>query len=93
MRIGNIGAAITAQKPPEQKAPPPKPANVASSAKAAASSIATATEEAIETPAQTKTEAASGDQQARRLMARDAATQQLRAPTQNGVGGRVNTKA
>jgi len=93
MRIESVSANTTVQKAPEQKAPQRAPASVANAAKGSTNVTSNAAQEALETVAQTKKEAANGDQQAVRKLAQETAAQQSRNVAQSGIGRSINTKA
>ena len=86
MNIGKVSIATTTPKAPEQKPALRQEANGAAAVKGATNIVTSVAQEATESAAQTRREAASGDQQAVRKMAHDAAAR-------SGVGRSINTKA
>jgi poly-gamma-glutamate capsule biosynthesis protein CapA/YwtB (metallophosphatase superfamily) len=93
MNIGNVSTAATIQQATAAKPAQRQQTSAASATKTAANLVSTATQEALETSAQTKNEARSGDQQAARKLAHDGSAQTSQAAAQSGIGRRVNTKA
>ena len=103
MNIGSVTANSIVQETPEKKPPqtqqanaasPAKvAANVASAVKNAANAVASASQEALETAAQTRKEAATGDQQAVRKLARQTPSQSSQTVARSGVGQTLKVTA
>ena len=88
MRIGSVSTNTPVQKAPEQSRVQGQQPDAAKVAKSVANAVTSATQEALETTAQTKKEAANGDQQAVRKL-----TQQAQNSNQSNVARSLNVKA
>jgi len=88
MKIGSVSTSTPVEKAPEQARVQRQQPDAAKVAKSVANAVTSATQEALETTAQTKKEAASGDQQAVRKLA-----QQAQNTNQSNVARSLNVKA
>ena len=88
MKIGSVGTNTPVQEAPKQAQTQRQQPDAAKVAKSIANAVTSATQEALETTAQTKKEAANGDQQAVRKLA-----QQAQNSNQSNVARSLNVKA
>lgn len=83
--VGAVSQTQPAAQPADvrPRAPAPQPQSVPTDTVQLSSAAQAALQEALETPAQTAKEAGTGDPQARRLLAKEAAAKAEKAPAEN----------